>query len=189
MVKTGLDHLPAAWPRALRGARVGLVCHPASVNTRFQHASDVLLRLKQARLAAFFGPQHGIRGETQANMIEWEGYRDRVTGLPVYSLYGEHRKPQLRMLEGLDALAVDLFDVGARYYTYIWTLYLCMESCREAGKTVVVLDRPFSILTHLRDGGFLWEALRKIDDLIAEVDIFDYSWEKERYGVTDDPEN
>ncbi|MFH0921611.1 MAG: DUF1343 domain-containing protein [Fibrobacterota bacterium] len=142
MVKTGLDRISANWPKALSDARIGLVCHPASVNARYQHASDVFLRFKQARLSAFFGPQHGIRGETQANMIEWEGSRDKVTGLPVYSLYGQHRKPTSSMLEGLDALVLDLFDVGARYYTYIWTLYLCMEACVESGKPLVVLDRP-----------------------------------------------
>ncbi|MBL8025633.1 MAG: DUF1343 domain-containing protein, partial [Fibrobacteres bacterium] len=75
-------------------------------------------------------------------MIEWSGFKDKKTGLPVYSLYGKHRKPTKEMLKGLDVLVLDLFDVGARYYTYIWTLMLCMEACEEEGKTIVVLDRP-----------------------------------------------
>jgi len=93
-------------------------------------------------LGALFGPQHGILGQTQDNMIEWEGFTDTVTGLPVYSLYGEHRKPTPEMLADLDTLVIDLQDVGARYYTFIWTMMLCLEACAEAGCRVVVLDRP-----------------------------------------------
>lgn len=142
MVRTGLDQIHDQWPATLRKARVGLLCHPASINARLEHASDVFLKHPGCKVGAFFGPQHGIRGSDQANMIEWEGSRDRKTGIMVYSLYGRRRKPSPEMLRGLDALVVDLFDVGARYYTYIWTLFLCMEACAEAGKSVVVLDRP-----------------------------------------------
>lgn len=142
MVRTGLDLAVQQWPVPLRGTRIGLLCHPASINRRFEHAADVFLKHPSCKVAAFFGPQHGIRGSDQANMVEWEGARDSKTGLMVYSLYGRHRKPMPTMLQGLDALVVDLSDVGARYYTYIWTLYLCMEACAEAGKSIVVLDRP-----------------------------------------------
>ncbi|MBU1674234.1 DUF1343 domain-containing protein, partial [bacterium] len=93
-------------------------------------------------LRALFGPQHGLRGETQDNMVEWDGFHDPVTGLPVYSLYGEHRKPTAAMLRGIDTLVVDLQDIGARYYTFVWTLLHCLEACAEQGKRVVVLDRP-----------------------------------------------
>jgi uncharacterized protein YbbC (DUF1343 family) len=93
-------------------------------------------------LAALFGPQHGFLGQTQDNMIEWRSYRHERLGIPVHSLYGEHREPEPQMLEGLHALIVDLQDVGARYYTFIWTLYLCMRACERAGVAVVVLDRP-----------------------------------------------
>lgn len=142
MTKTGLDLIPACWPRRFRNKRVGLLCHPASINAAFEHASDVFLRMKELRLTAFFGPQHGIRGETQANMIEWKGFRDPRTGRMTYSLYGTHRKPTPAMLADVDVLVCDLFDVGSRYYTYIWTLLLCMEACAEQGKSLVVLDRP-----------------------------------------------
>ncbi|HTG00255.1 MAG TPA: DUF1343 domain-containing protein [Nitrospirota bacterium] len=141
-VFTGLDMLEKSWPRNLRGARVGLVAHPASIDHALVHAVDRFRRSRQFRLSALFGPQHGLLGQTQDNMIEWDGYRDTATGLPVYSLYGKVRKPAQSALEHCDVLAIDLQDVGARYYTFIWTMDLCMEACREAGKTVVILDRP-----------------------------------------------
>ncbi|HTZ19213.1 MAG TPA: DUF1343 domain-containing protein [Dissulfurispiraceae bacterium] len=142
MTRTGLDRFEHNWPRALTGAKVGLLVHPASVNKRLQHASTVLLQSRKLEVKAFFGPQHGIRGETQDNMVEWKGFRDRRTGLPVYSLYSETRKPGASVLKELDALVVDLQDVGARYYTFIWTMELCMQAYAETGKPVVILDRP-----------------------------------------------
>lgn len=141
-VRSGLDIVESAWPRELRGARVGLLAHPSSVTSGLIHATDVFIRSRIFEVTALFGPQHGIRGETQDNMIEWEGFCDPATGLRVYSLYGETRKPTPAMLEGVDALVIDLQDVGARYYTYIWTMDLCMAACHELGKAVVVLDRP-----------------------------------------------
>ncbi|MDA8083149.1 MAG: DUF1343 domain-containing protein [Nitrospiraceae bacterium] len=142
IVKTGLDRVEALWPKHLLKADAGLVVHPASVNRHLVHASDIMASSKKFRLKAFFGPQHGIRGETQDNMVEWEGFRDKRTGLPVFSLYGETRKPGKEMLRDIDLMVVDLQDVGARYYTFIWTLGLIMEACLEAGKSVVILDRP-----------------------------------------------
>ena len=139
---TGLDMIGKLWPKNLHRARVGLVAHPASINRKLVHARDVLNESKQLRVAALFGPQHGIHGQTQDNMIEWESFRDTATGLPVYSLYGKVRKPTPGMLDGIDALVIDLQDVGSRYYTFIWTLELCMQACYENGKAVVVLDRP-----------------------------------------------
>jgi uncharacterized protein YbbC (DUF1343 family) len=158
--QTGLDLVERLWPKDLRGARVGLVAHPASVNGKFEHAVDVFRRSKRFRLSALFGPQHGIYGQTQDNMIEWEGFRDPGTGLPVYSLYGRVRKPTQEMLKEVDALAVDLQDVGSRYYTFIWTLDLCMQACREAGKAVVVLDRPNPITGTLTEGPVLTSGYR-----------------------------
>ena len=139
---TGLDLLDKLWPKTLRGARVGLVAHPASITRKLEHAVHVFRRSKKLRLAALFGPQHGIHGQTQDNMVEWEGFLDPATGLPVYSLYGNVRKPTPEMLAEIDVLAFDVQDVGSRYYTFIWSLERCMEACREAGKAVVVLDRP-----------------------------------------------
>ena len=141
-VLTGLDLVEKLWPKALKGARVGLVAHPASVNGKIEHAVEVFRRSRKFRLSALFGPQHGIYGQTQDNMVEWEGFRDPATGLPVYSLYGKSRKPASEMLRDIDVLAIDLQDVGSRYYTFIWSLDLCLQACKEAGKTLVVLDRP-----------------------------------------------
>src|SRR5512138_3074428 len=112
---TGLDLIEKLWPKDLKNSRVGLVAHPASVNSRLEHALDVFRRSKKFKLAALFGPQHGIHGQTQDNMIEWKGYRDPATGLPVYSLYGEVRKPTPEMLKDIDVLVLDLQDVGSRY--------------------------------------------------------------------------
>jgi uncharacterized protein YbbC (DUF1343 family) len=139
---SGLDLVGTSWPGDLRGARVGLVVHPASVNRKLEHALTVFQKSKKLVLAALFGPQHGLLGQTQDNMIEWDGFRDPATSLPVYSLYGKTRTPSPDMLAGLDALVIDLQDAGSRYYTFIWTLDLCMEACAAAGKAVVVLDRP-----------------------------------------------
>lgn len=140
---TGLDRLQAGGWGLLRGQRVGLLVHPASVDHNLRHARERFAAARGAvDLRALFGPQHGILGQTQDNMIEWSGFRDPELGIPVHSLYGEHRRPTPAMLEGIDTLVVDLQDVGARYYTFIWTLLLCLEACAEHGKRVVVLDRP-----------------------------------------------
>ncbi len=149
---TGLDLIEKRWPKDLLRMRVGLVVHPASVNSRLEHAVTVCMRSRKFKLAALFGPQHGILGQTQDNMIEWEGFRDPATGLPVYSLYGKARKPRPEMLSNIDALVIDLQDVGSRYYTFIWTMELCMQACRDAGKTIVVLDRPNPLAGHLTEG-------------------------------------
>jgi uncharacterized protein YbbC (DUF1343 family) len=154
-VLTGLDLVEKLWPKEFRGARVGLVSHPASTNRRIQHAAGIFSSSKKFRLTALFGPQHGILGQTQDNMVEWEGFRDPASGLPVYSLYGNTRKPRPEMLADVNALVIDLQDVGSRYYTFIWTLELCMQACHEAGKSVIVLDRPNPIGGHLTEGPVL----------------------------------
>jgi len=141
MVKTGLDRIDEAGPAGmLDGRKLGLIVNPASVDGGYRHAADVFHDMFD--IAALFGPQHGIRGETQDNMIEWKGFRDGATGLPVYSLYGEHRKPSPEMLEDLDAMVFDVPDVGTRIYTFIWTMTLAMRACAGAGIEFVVLDRP-----------------------------------------------
>lgn len=143
-VELPLDHLPELWPEKLRGARVAALLHPASVSATLEHASHILDRhnTKLFRLAAFFGPQHGFLGQTQDNMVEWRSHEHPRLRIPVYSLYGEHREPTAEMLQGVDVLLVDLQDIGARYYTFIWTLYLCMHACEKHDVQVVVLDRP-----------------------------------------------
>jgi uncharacterized protein YbbC (DUF1343 family) len=141
-VTLGLDVLLHERLDLLSGKRVGLLAHPASVNRDRRHIVDLLTERPEVRTTALFGPQHGARGETQDNMIEWEDYRDPQLGVPVYSLYGTTRKPTREMLADLDVLVIDLQDVGSRYYTFIYTMALAMEACAEQGKTVVVLDRP-----------------------------------------------
>jgi len=132
--------------------------HPASVNKRLEHAVNVFLKSKKLALKAIFGPQHGIYGETQDNMIEWEGFHDRQTGLPVFSLYGQTRKPEPSMLEHIDVLVIDIQDVGARYYTFIWTMENCMQACMEMNKSIVILDRPNPIGGHIIEGPVLQKA-------------------------------
>ena len=132
--------------------------HQASVNSNLRYTWDVFSHFDKVKVKALLAPQHGLFGETQDNMIEWEDFRDPSTGLPVYSLYGKSRKPLPYMLEGIDGIVVDLQDVGSRYYTYIWTLYLVMESALENGKFVVVLDRPNPIGGLEIEGPVLKEA-------------------------------
>ena len=142
MVKTGLEILLDSKLELLDSERVGLIVNPASVNSRFEHAADLFHQRSQINLSALFGPQHGIRGETQDNMIEWQTFRDSRTGLPAYSLYGEARKPTPGMLGDVDVLIFDIQDVGTRVYTFIYTMALAMEAARECGKRFIVLDRP-----------------------------------------------
>jgi uncharacterized protein YbbC (DUF1343 family) len=143
-VATGLDVLAAGRFRALRGLRLGLVCNPTSVDRRLRHAADLLASAPGVRLAALFGPEHGIRGEAPY-MAAVGDEVDRRTGLPVRSLYGETApslRPTTGQLQGLDALVFDLQDVGARWYTYQATMMLCLEAAAGAGIAFWVLDRP-----------------------------------------------
>ena len=140
-VESGLEvlldrHLP--W---LRGRRLGLLAHQASVTHDLAHAAPLLTGLRGVRLARLFAPEHGLWGAAQDH-APIASTRDQVTGLEVWSLYGEQRAPTPQMLAGLDALVVDLQDVGARYYTFVWTLALAMRECARAGVRVIVLDRP-----------------------------------------------
>lgn len=153
-MRAGLEVLLEDRASEFRGKRLGLVCHPASVTSGLEHAADAMRRIG-LDLVALFGPQHGVRGEKQDNMIESASYRDARTGLPVHSLYGDVRKPTRAMLAGIDALLFDLQDVGVRIYTFTWTMTLAMEACREAGVRFVVLDRPNPIGGVRREGPLL----------------------------------
>jgi uncharacterized protein YbbC (DUF1343 family) len=141
-VITGLEMLARARPSWLRRRRVGLLMHHASVTSRLESARDVLARLCGPRLTALFGPQHGIAGEKQDNMIESAHAADARLGIPVHSLYSETRSPTPAMLDTIDTLVVDLQDVGTRVSTSDCTTALALEACAAAGKPVVVLDRP-----------------------------------------------
>jgi uncharacterized protein YbbC (DUF1343 family) len=126
----------------LAGARVGIVCNPASVDSRLRHIADRLAVHADVRLSAIFGPQHGFRSDVQDNMIETRHAHDEVRRVPVYSLYSEVREPTADMLRGLDALVIDLQDVGVRIYTYIYTMANCLKAARRSGIKVIVCDRP-----------------------------------------------
>lgn len=141
-VRTGLDVLVAESFARLAGRRLGLLAHPASRDAHLRRGWCLMSGAPLADLRCLFGPQHGFRGDTQDNMVEFASHTDRNTGLPVHSLYGEHRRPTPEMLADIDTLVIDLQDVGARYYTFVWTLDLCLEACAREGKSVVVLDRP-----------------------------------------------
>ena len=154
-VKTGLDRFEKSWPKQLNKTDIGLLVHPASANSSYIHSAELFYKTKKCRLSVLFGPQHGIKGETQDNMVEWEGFRDARTGIPVYSLYGRTRKPLPGMLHNIDAIIVDMQDVGARYYTFIWTMALVMEACQEQSKAVVILDRPNPIGGEMIEGPVL----------------------------------
>src|SRR5687768_10712744 len=141
-VQVGLEVLLQDVPEVVRGRRVGLICNQSSVSHTFEHAADLLHGHSAFQLTALFGPQHGIRGDVQDNMIETEHGTDRKTGLPVHSLYSETREPTAKMLEDVDVLVFDMQDVGCRIYTFVYTLANCMRIAGQLGKTVVVCDRP-----------------------------------------------
>ncbi len=141
--RTGLEVALADPPAALQKARrFGLLMNQASVDARFRLAHELLHERFPGKLAALFSPQHGMFAEQQDDMVESGHGRDSITGAPVHSLYSETRRPKAEWLRGLDLLLVDLQDVGCRVYTFIWTVSLCLEACKEAGVAMVVLDRP-----------------------------------------------
>ena len=142
MVITGLEKFAAEVPAQLRQKRLGVLCHAPSITSDFTHIIEIIRNNDHCTPGAVFGPQHGLFGETQDNMIEWEGYDDNRLKVPVFSLYGTNRRPTTHMLAHIDALVVDIQDAGARLYTYIWTVKHCMEACSEAGIPVWILDRP-----------------------------------------------
>src|SRR5512134_1597721 len=126
----------------LRGRRVGVVCNHASVDRGFHHIVDRLAATDGVTLAAIFGPQHGFRSDVQDNMIETPHRDDPSRRVPVYSLYSDTREPTAAMLTGLEALVIDLQDIGARIYTYIYTMANCLRACGRHGVPVIVCDRP-----------------------------------------------
>lgn len=137
---TGLDRLVGEGFARLRGRRVGVVCNQASITRDCKHILTAMRR-DEVQPLAVFGPQHGLYGHTQDNMIEWEP-DSSSRPYRLHSLYGAHREPTEEMLQDLDILLIDLQDVGARYYTFIWTMSLCLRACERAGIPVLVLDRP-----------------------------------------------
>jgi uncharacterized protein YbbC (DUF1343 family) len=141
-VKLGIEKILDEQISLLKNQRVGLICNQASVNHKFQHAADLFFEHSETNLTTLFGPQHGIRGDVQDNMIETSHATDKKTGLPVFSLYSETREPTEEMLRNIDVLVFDLQDVGCRVYTFIYTMANAMRVCAELGKKFIVLDRP-----------------------------------------------
>ena len=141
-VQTGIERLikdPGQW---ISQERIGLLCNPASVDGRLDHARLLVDKSFPRQLKALYSPQHGFFAEKQDNMIESGDLLDSVLQIPIFSLYGNLRKPDARMYEPIDVLVVDLQDVGTRVYTFIYTLSYCLEAAREHGVRVIILDRP-----------------------------------------------
>ena len=144
MMKFGIDRLleEPELRKPLQARRVALLAHPASVTRNLVHSMDALAESDDIDLVAAFGPQHGLRGDKQDNMVESENFQDPVHGIPVFSLYGEVRRPTMEMMEHFDVLLVDLQDLGCRIYTFVTTLRYVLEAAASCNKQVIVLDRP-----------------------------------------------
>lgn len=143
-MKLGIDKFieNKALRKPLEGRRVALLGHPASVTSKCRHSIDALMDCPEINVVSAFGPQHGMRGDKQDNMVETKNYTDPESGIAVFSLYGEVRYPTQEMLDSFDVLLVDLQDIGTRIYTYVTTLIYVLEACSKSGKSVWILDRP-----------------------------------------------
>ncbi len=144
----------------LQGKKIALVGHPASVTAHMIHSLDALATCSDLRISAVFGPQHGMRGDKQDNMIESSDFVDRKHNIPVFSLYGEVRRPTNEMMSSFDVLLFDVQDLGCRIYTYITTLLYLLEACAEKGKSIWILDRPNPAGRHI-EGNLLddgWQS-------------------------------
>lgn len=141
-IKLGLEAALSNASTYFKDARIGLICNQASVDHDFRHAADLFFENPEINLTTLFGPQHGIRGDVQDNMIETGHSTDKITGLPIYSLYSETRIPTEEMMANVDALVFDLQDVGCRIYTFVYTMANCMIACQKYGKKMYVCDRP-----------------------------------------------
>lgn len=151
----GLEKLLEDRVDLLRGARIGLICNQASVDHQFHHAADLFQEHPEINLTTLFGPQHGMRGDVQDNMIETDHSVDSVTQVPIYSLYSETREPTESMLANVDIMVFDMQDVGCRIYTFAYTMANCMKAARTFGKRVLVCDRPNPISGTMVSGNVL----------------------------------
>lgn len=160
-VVTGLEQLLKTqnYQDLVKG-KIGYLCHGASITKNYVSGIEELVKLFGVRLIKLFGPQHGIRGDVQDNMIESENFLHPYFGLPVYSLYSDTRSPNQEMLNELDTIIVDLQDVGTRVYTYISTLNLLLKECQDKDIRVVILDRPNPIGGNVIEGNILEEEFK-----------------------------
>lgn len=154
-VKLGLEKTLTEEINLLKNKRIGLICNQASVNHQYQHSADLFFENPDIDLVSLFGPQHGIRGDVQDNMIETLHTLDKKTGLPIFSLYSETREPTAEMLSRIDTIVFDLQDIGCRVYTFIYTMANAMRACANAGKEFIVLDRPNPIGGEIIEGNTL----------------------------------
>jgi uncharacterized protein YbbC (DUF1343 family) len=156
MVTTGLETFLKTAHKKYKKLSLGVVCNQATVDQKKRHISEAVLEKKLGlKIKSFFGPQHGIRGEKQDNMVESADFVDPVTNLPVVSLYGTHRDPQQDQVKDLDAFLIDLPDIGTRIYTFMYTMANCMRAAQKHGKKVIVLDRPNPINGVTTEGNVL----------------------------------
>lgn len=177
MVKTGIDNIRSILPH-LKGKRIGLLAHPASINGKLQHTLDILLGLKSVKVTHLFGPEHGLYGTAQ-DMEGVTTQTDARTGLSITSLYGstlETLSPQPQDLADIDILICDLQDIGSRYYTFIYTVTLCMKACAQAEIPVLVLDRPNPLGGLQVEGKILKKGFESFVGLYAGLPI--------RHGMT-----
>ncbi|HEV7645466.1 MAG TPA: DUF1343 domain-containing protein [Pyrinomonadaceae bacterium] len=154
-IKLGLEVALTNAASLFGDARIGLICNQASVDHQFRHAADLFFEDPDINLTTLFGPQHGIRGDVQDNMVETAHSIDKATGLKIYSLYSETRIPTKEMLAEVDALVFDLQDVGCRIYTFVYTMANCMIACQRSGKKMFVCDRPNPITGKYVEGNIL----------------------------------
>lgn len=156
IVRTGLDRLSkgGSHPWLLGGSRLGLITNPTGITSDFVSSVEVCARLPDAELTALYACEHGLDGELQAGVRFGDTVHPSLE-IPVFSLYGEHKKPTPSMLAGVDTVLFDIQDIGVRYYTYASTLFLMMEACAEAGKRMLVLDRPNPLGGEAVEGGVL----------------------------------
>ena len=155
MISLGIERLIKSPPDWLANKRLGLLCNQASTDAKLQHSRDLVNQTFAGQLTCLFSPQHGFFSEKQDNMIESSHAVDEKTGLPLFSLYGKERRPTKDMFDHLDVLLIDLFDVGTRVYTFLYTMAYCLETAAECNKQVLVLDRPNPIGGQLLDGNIL----------------------------------
>lgn len=160
-VRTGADRIMEMEKKVFSGKRLGLLTNPTGIDASFRSTLDLIAALESAQLKALFACEHGIRGEKQAGVL-FGDETDPVYGMPVFSLYGEHRRPTKMMLESVDAVVFDIQDLGVRFYTYLSTLVYLMKACSEHGKEVIVLDRPNPLGGIGSEGGFLDDAYQSM---------------------------
>jgi uncharacterized protein YbbC (DUF1343 family) len=160
VITIGIEQLIIDPPPSFAGKRLALLCNQASTDRHFRHSRDLIMQAFPGQLRCLFSPQHGFFSEKQDNMIESGHAADTVSDLPIFSLYGETRKPTAAMFEHFDILLIDLQDVGTRVYTFIWTVIYCLQRAAECGKKVIVLDRPNPVGGHIIEGNLLRPEFR-----------------------------